>query len=240
MVLIFVFNIEFLFLEFFKNESFGIETRIFQIISFILIITFFRWFKKSTELTLIESSLSNDDFKNLVKATANDLDWNIEHLTQDYAICYKHVGWQWDGLKIIILKSEDSIGFNSMVAPSIRSNPFSGGWNKRNLKVFKDNLKKLKSSINILELSIQKIEKKEKEYLNDSEWSFKNMLIRLVFYSLSLMFLALGIWLISGGVYFGFFIALLSIPYVYMDIKVIREKSTKKKVPNIGYDAKAK
>ena len=201
----------------------------------IVIITFFLLLRHkliSLKLNVYKSELTEEQFKQANQAAATLNEWVVLSNRKNYFSAIKGTAWQWKGIKITVILKNGKIYLNSMVNPSIRSNPFTFGLNKKNkLELIRQYQLILKGE-NVVESAEKEIEKREEEFWEESEWNFKNVLKRIIGYGLSIPFIILGVWMISTGEFkaIGIGITLIGIcsSYIYQDIQVIREKRKRK------------
>lgn len=239
LILIILLNAILIYRHFYEGDDFGTGEKLFGVISFFLSILFVNWLMRSRKFQIIQTKLNEADFKKLVNSTAIDLGWNIEVLQSSYAICQQNHGWQTYGIRITIMRKSNSVAFNSMVEPFLGSNPFTGGWNKKNYKIFKRNLLNQRAGIDILSQSESALAQEELNYLKENERSFRNTLKRTIFYTMSFAFLITGLIMIFKGHGIGILLILFSIPYFIFDYKALKEKvrllkKLKKTNPNNG------
>lgn len=111
-----------------------------------------------------------ENFITAAQATAIELDWKIIELTDDFLLAEKQeIGWQWDGFRITMIRQGNIISANSIVAPSTRSNPFSLGWNKKNIQTFNNNLIRATRGENVLSKTVKEAKADKKNIENESE-----------------------------------------------------------------------
>jgi len=112
------------------------------------------------------------------------MEWFITNNNQNVIVAHRPSNWtgSW-GEQITIVKLDGYLLLNSICDPEKPASITSFGWNKRNLKSFVNNL-----------IAVQKGEpwtNPNIELENESEWTFKKILMRVVAYPLSLFFVAL-------------------------------------------------
>ena len=86
----------------------------------------------SSKLDVYKSNLTEAQFKQANTAAAKLNDWIILSSREDYFSAIKGADWQWEGIKITAILKNGKLYLNSMVYPSMRSNPFTFGLNKQN------------------------------------------------------------------------------------------------------------
>jgi len=173
---------------------------------------------------------SATNFKEAAKATAIELDWQIEKLDDLILIAKRYDDMvNWVGFRISIIRNESKIFENSIVEPEIGSHPFSFGRNARNLEYFNSNLIQSIKGENVILNAELEVKQAEEELENEPEWNFKNAAKRLIAYILILIFMTIFI--------FGFresfdpkfiFIPIICIGYLLIDIKIMLLKRKKK------------
>jgi len=208
---------------------------IFIIIAFFLLI---RHKLVSPKLDVYKSELTEEQFKQANQAAATLNEWVVSSSRKDYFSAIKGTGWQWDGIKITAILKNGKLYLNSMVNPSMRSNPFTFGLNRRNKLELIRQYELILKGERVVESANNEIEKREEEFWEESEWNIKNILKRVVGYGLSILFIGLAIWMISTGeliaIGMGIVVIGLCSSYIYQDIQVIREKRNRKK--KLGYN----
>lgn len=188
---------------------------------------------RSRRFEIWKLEVSEQQFKDACIATAKYLEWDIINSQQNFLKAIKGTGWQSEGIRITAIRTENKIYFNSMVEPSLRSNPFSFGWNKKNKTEFRNQLLKAINGEKIVENAEQFQNIEEQKFWNESEWTAKNILKRIIGYGLSVSFIALGTWIILSeelqGIIIGVIVMGISFSYIYYDLKIIRKKKKMKK-----------
>ena len=209
------------------------EIPTYGIIVIIMFFLFLRHKLISSKLEVYKSSLTEEQFKQANQVAAKLNEWVILANRKDYFIAIKEVNWQWEGIKITAILKNGKIYLNSMVNPATNSNPFTFGTNKKNKLELINQYQLVLKGKDVVEIADKEIEKKEEEFWEESEWNFKNLLIRIIGYSLSILFIGLGIMMITSGelkeIGIGIVIIGLCLSYIYQDIQVIREKKKRKK-----------
>ncbi|MDD4970616.1 MAG: hypothetical protein PHT07_14415 [Paludibacter sp.] len=200
-----------------------------------LLILLLLWHKiKARKFEVWQIKVSEKQFKATCLATSIYLDWRPENITKNYFKANKSSGFQWDSIEITAIRTENEILFNSMPAPSIRSNPFSFGLNKKNRNLFRTQLQKALNGENVVELA--EIDQKEKDdkFWKESELSPKNLVLKILGYSLTLFFVGLSVFIlytnfsITSIIFCGAILNICSI-FIIADFKIIKEKNRRKK-----------
>lgn len=204
------------------------EIPIFGIIIIIAIFLFLRHKLVSPKLDVYKSELTEEQFKQANQAAAILNEWFVSSNKKDYFSAIKGTGWQWEGIKITAILKNGKLYLNSMVNPSIRSNPHTFGLNKKNKLELIQQYQLILKGENVVESANNEIEKREKEFWDESEWTFKNSMMRIIGYGLSILFVILAIWMISEGEILGLLLGITILgfcgSYIFFDIKVIKEK----------------
>jgi hypothetical protein len=219
----------FLFIKLSSTETINrIPTIEIGIISISIYFIYNRY--KSLEFKKYHFEHTVEDFQLAAKATAIELNWRIEKLTNTLLIARKNdLDWQWDGLKITIIRDGNKIYSNSMIAPSIRSNPFSIGWNKKNLQLFNNNLIYVKRGEDIIAKAETIVKEEEIRLENESEWNLKNTIKRIIVYFFIFIILGGCVLILSEGFsYIIIPIGVICIGYLIMDWMMIIKKMKKK------------
>lgn len=210
------------------------EISIFGFIPVRLFVLLLRHKLISPKLDVYKSNLSSEQFKESNKAAAKLNGWIISSNRKDYFSAIKGVNHQWDGMRITAILKNEKLYLNSMVNPSMNSNPFSFGLNKKNkLKLIHQYQSVLKGN-NVIEIANTEIEKREEAFWNESEWTFVNTIKRIIGYGASILFGILSYWMISDGeirgLIYGIIILGCCSSYIFYDIKVILEKNKKNRL----------
>jgi heme/copper-type cytochrome/quinol oxidase subunit 4 len=209
------------------------EIPIMGIFIIIAIFLFLRHKLVSPKLDVYKSELTEEQFKQANQAAATLNEWFVSSNNKEYFSAIKGTGWHMEGIKITAILKNGKLYLNSMVNPSIRSNPHTFGLNKKNkLELIKQYQLILKGE-NVVESANNEIEKREKEFWEESEWTFKNSMMRIIGYGLSILFIILAIWIISKGEIQGLLLGITILGlcglYFFFDIKVLKQKKEKKK-----------
>ena len=193
----------------------------------------FRHKLNSRKFDIWELTVSEEQFKNASLATAKYLGWHMINNTQNYTKAIKNTGWQWDGIRITAIRTKNNIYINSMIEPSLGSNPFSFGWNAKNKNEFRKQLLLAISGEDVVEQATRYQEERELRFWQEKEFSGKNLLKRLIIYPLILLFTGLGIWMLLEGtglksILIPALLFLICGTYLYADFAIIREKRRRK------------
>ncbi len=187
----------------------------------------------SPNLEAYRSNLASEEFMLANEAAAIRNGWIVLVNTSDYFSAITQVGWQWDGIRITAILKGDKIYLNSMVNPSMRSNPFSFGVNQKNKAELILQYQAVMQGESVVEAAHAEIARKKEAFWHESEWTAKKILKRIVGYGLSMLFFALSILLIIEGGFqglvYGAMILLVCGLYIYDDIKLLLEKKRKSK-----------
>ena len=168
-------------------------------------------------------SYTDEQLQEAVTRTAKELEWRIERNNKSLLRAHRASNWtgSW-GEMITVRKLKGTLLINSICSPDSKASIASYGWNKKNVEVF---LRNLNDVLNNKPASViaSKVE---------TEWSFKNSLLRLLLYPLSISLIVLGGYFLSHPIgsersVFAALIAMaLACVYLYSDIKIL---ATKKK-----------
>ncbi len=202
----------------------------------LLILGFFTLFLRhkliSQKLDVYKSNLTEEQFKQANQAAARINGWTILSNSKNYFSAIKNTNWQWDGIKISAILKNGKLYLNSMVNPSTRSNPFTLGLNKKNKTELISQYQSILKGNDVNVIAINEIAKREKKIWSESEWTFKNIIKRIIGYGLSILFIVLAIWMILSyeikGLIYGIILIGFCGTYIYYDVKVILEKKKAK------------
>ncbi len=181
-----------------------------------------------------KSELTDEQFKRAVKATAKELDWQIIELKENYAVAVRYPEPLGNGgEKITIKKTDDKIFINSMGNPDLSRKGYSPKRNRENLNAFLINAAHILKGEEVEKIISKKQKKGEEEFWEESEWTIGKILMRIVGYGLTMIFLLIGIIMIYEGEWIGILLILISIGmyliYIKFDIQIIRKKNRRKK-----------
>ncbi len=101
--------------------------------------------KKRLKFKQIQVSVKHENFKKAVMLTANKLNWEIQNITNDYAVAIrngKFPGPSWGEL-ITIIRKGNVVLVNSICDPNNKISIASWGWNRKNVETFKINLESI-------------------------------------------------------------------------------------------------
>ena len=104
--------------------------------------------KSRLKFKIIDISVDSKTFKQAAEQTAKELMWAIQHGTNDFIIA--HRDWSWAGSwgeMITIIRDKERILINSICDPDNRPSVASYGMNKRNIKIFEREVKRVASSV---------------------------------------------------------------------------------------------
>lgn len=199
---------------------------IFEMMMFVIAGIYIYNRYKALEFKKYRLEHTAENFKLAAEATSIELNWRIEILTDNLLIAKKYdLDSQWDGLKITIIREGNKIYSNSMVNPSMRSNPFSNAWNKKNLQVFNNNLIYATRGEKIIEKATEKLRKAKVKAANESEWTLKNIVKRIVAYLIIFILLSACALILSEGFNFiPILIIGICVGYLIMDWMLIIKK----------------
>ncbi|MCB9355151.1 MAG: hypothetical protein H6575_11350 [Lewinellaceae bacterium] len=213
----------------------GLSDGIFPLSLFLVsgLLAVMIWHKiRSRKFEIWDLKASEKQFKDAALATAIYLEWRPVNKRKNFLKAIKGLGWQWDGVRITAIRTETKVYFNSMIEPSIRSNPFSFGWNAKNKRAFRGQLIKAMNGENVVEQAESFQREQEARFLNSSELSGTHLLKRIVLYLLIVFWTGLGVLLVIEGANLACLlsvIAALSVCayYLYADLKILNKKRKK-------------
>jgi len=206
------------------------------IVSFIFLFLSGYLFIQNQQRTYFEEykgHLSDADFKRAIKLTAKELSWDIVELTNNYAKAFRYPESFGHGEeRIIIKKTVHRLLINSMNNPEGNRAGYSSKRNKQNINIFALNAAQILRG-EYVEKSIRERKLKKKEaFWNENEWSFGNIMMRIVGYGLFFLFLLIGGLFILENAFAGIFFILVSLIigfiYIRADLKILREKRKRK------------
>jgi len=185
----------------------------------------------TTRLKEYSSNLTEKEFKQANSATAKLNDWIILSNRKDYFSAIKKTNWIWEGIKITAILKSGKLYVNSMVTPSIRSNPFTFGHNKKNIVKLLNEYKSILEGNDVVKNANIELEKREQDFWNESEWTLSKIIMRMIGYTLSILFVSISIFAITQGnihlFIIGAVLMIISGTYIFYDLKVIIEKKKK-------------
>ena len=188
----------------------------------------------SPKLEVYKSTLTEEQFKQANKAAAKLNEWIILSNRKNYFSAIKGTNWQQDGIKITAILKNGKLYLNSMVNPSTNSNPFTFGINKKNKFELIRQYQLILNGENVIEDVDNELKKREAKFWEESEWTMGNILMRITGYGLTSIFLLIGILFVCEGTWEGLIPIILSIgmslTYIKTDIKILKEKSRRKKL----------
>ncbi len=164
---------------------------------------------------------SDDEFKEAIKRTVEELGWIVERNNKTYVRA--HRPWNWTGSwgeMITIIKLKDGLLINSIGDPGAWGSGFAYGWNRKNIRVFLRNLSDVKNQVSFKEIT----------EVQENEWSLKRVVARLFMYPLCLGLIAVGLFVIANPANWksqgaGLAVIVFACYYLYVDIKLIREQN---------------
>jgi len=97
--------------------------------------------KTRLKFRVIPVAVDSEAFRNAVKETAEQLEWEILEQKTNLIIARSGFTWRSWGELITIIRDKDRILFNSICDPDNRPSVASWGMNKVNLKTFEQSLR---------------------------------------------------------------------------------------------------
>jgi hypothetical protein len=101
--------------------------------------------KRRLKFRKIQISVKPENFKKAVMLTSNKLNWEIQNITNNYAVANRKgnfPGGSWGEL-ITIIRKENLVLINSICDPNNKISVASWGWNRKNAETFKINLESI-------------------------------------------------------------------------------------------------
>lgn len=181
-----------------------------------------------------KATMTDKQFKRAIKVTAKELNWQISTLEKNYAEAIRsQETFGNGGEKITIKKTAHKVLINSIGDPELLRKGYSRKRNKENLQSFLINAANIIKGKDAEGIVATKLKKEQEAFWEESEWTIKNSLMRVLGYGFVLIFLLAGVLLVYEGIFEGIIpIGLsLAISWVYIknDIQIIREKNRRKK-----------
>ncbi|MEZ5044125.1 MAG: hypothetical protein R2828_29800 [Saprospiraceae bacterium] len=184
-----------------------------------------------------KAELTAEQFKRAANATATELNWKIVKLEENYveAIRFREPFDNGSvGEKITIKKTKEKLLINSIGLLEVSLKVQSRKRNRENVNSFLINGANILKGKNAEEIIVEKQKKTEEEFWGEKEWTIGKILMRIVGYGLTIIFLLLGTLVIYEGEWEGMFPIILSIgismSYIKNDIQIILEKNRRKKL----------
>lgn len=146
--------------------------------------------RRRLRFRVVRIKYSDDDFREAVKRTCENLQWRVE--TDRQGIFRAFRSWNWTsswGEMITILRDENTLLLNSISDPNQKPTFSSFGWDKKNINTFLLNLAQTLQGIGA------------STWFEDAEakkWYAKSYM-RYIAYFCSFGMIALGIFLVSEG-----------------------------------------
>ncbi|MFK7807330.1 MAG: hypothetical protein AB8F74_05945 [Saprospiraceae bacterium] len=179
-------------------------------------------------LDKLDYRLSEKQFKNANRAAAMLNKWTVLSNTKNYFLATKSIPWQWDGIRVTVMRTEKKIYLNSMVAPSVQSNPFTFGWNKKNKKELIHQYESVIKGNDVIKKAYDQKVKTRKEIEQESKWTPKRIMKRIIGYGFSTLLTIASILIISDGDITGIFLGVITIGicglYIYDDMNTLFRK----------------
>jgi hypothetical protein len=196
-----------------------------------VVVSYLKW--KELAFYQLDERRSDVEFENAVLASANKLEWEIVEFKNDFVEAIASNIWKSnDHQKIVIIREENRVLINSMNEPSLVTLPdFILGLNKKNCKTFLHYYYYSNMIQDLNEKVLKNLKEKEEHIENENEWSFINIMKRVIAYIVSLGFLGLAyIFYIQRGLdIFTLLLILFGTLYVIIDLYVIFKKMRKGK-----------
>lgn len=175
----------------------------------------------------LKIKLTDDQFKNALKASATYNNWEIITLKQNKFKAINHVDFQRSGITIEMNKKDYTINYACYVTPSLTANPFTMGRRLKNLNLILENIKREMEGIDSLDYVKNQMLIDEHHFWQSSEWTFKKTIVRILLYSLCIGFFALTGFLLRDGSFIGIIPSFLAIMYLQFDLRILLAKRKK-------------
>lgn len=224
----------------FQNQKF-----IFFFICTVVItsITIYHFIKQSKRLYYysFKSSDSSYNFKKLINSIYIELDCSKISISKNKAILYRPQDYLNGGEDIFIIKENNTIYINSIKSIKFPSSSYSKKRNKENIITVLQNLESLIKGQYLKEQRKLRKEKKENQFWNESEWTLKKILMRLLMYpfTISVLFFfifflikiyndyqtsSLNYRFLIEGVLYLIYLAIIVKLFIKSDIKILLKK----------------
>ena len=181
-----------------------------------------------------KAEITDEQFQRAIEITAKELNWQVAILEGNYAeACRYPEALGIGGEKITVKKTADIVFINSIENPELLRG-HSLKRNKENVNSFLINTAHILKGRDVEKIVAEKLIKEEEAFWKESEWTIKIILMRIVGYGSTIIFLLIGMVIIYEDVWKGILPVILSIGicyiYVKYDIQIIREKNRRKKL----------
>jgi hypothetical protein len=218
-----------LYVKYIKHEYSDISLIIDYI--FIALAVYFTFYKyRSLAFKKYKINHSSSNFQSATEATAIELGWEVEKLNSHILIAESGCPTQWDGILITVLRDDHKIYFVSIIKPSLRSNPFSFGRNKKNFWTFSSNLIDSTNGVDVVQRAKAKADEEKMKSENEPEWNLKNTIRRIVIYLIILILFGVSIMILREGFHpYSILLLLICLGYVLMDVTILIQKHSRRK-----------
>ena len=168
---------------------------IYSIISFS--ISLYYYLKQTKRLFFFSFTTSTSDynFKKLVEGVTMELDCTRKSISKNKVRLFRP-DFLNGGEDIFILRADNKIYINS-IKPIHHSSSYSKKRNKENIITVLRNIENLIKGDNLNEQIRLRKEKKEIEFWNESDWTTKKILMRLIMYPFTISVLAMFFFLLA-------------------------------------------
>ena len=180
--------------------------------------------------------VSNKKLEKAVNVTAQELGWEFYKGDENFYEGIRHLSF-YGRTRITMKKTDNKVLINSIRNPEQRNGAMPKH-NRENINAFLTNLSNIHQEKNVAKTIKDRQLEKEVAFWNESEWSIKMILMRIVGYGFILFFLLLGLvsFLCENG-FLGFMLGVISFlicfgfgyDYIKNDIEILREKSRRKR-----------
>ena len=208
---------------------------LYAILIILALSIFFYWLNwNRLFFQVYRAELTDAQFRRAIIATSQELNWQIGKLEANYAEAFRFpevfgIG----GEKIIIKKTENRVFINSRKFLELEENGYSPKRNRENVNSFLINAANILKGKDVEKMIVEKQKKAEADFWAASEWTIGKILMRIIGYGLTMLFLLIGLLGVYEGVWEGIFSVFASIGisffYIKSDIQIIIEKRRRKK-----------
>lgn len=201
----------------------------FSLLGIFLSALFITYSLRTRNLVYFPTRLTKEEFIRANSAAAALNDWKVIYNGGDYFHASKHFLLHSNDYEIVAILRNGKLYLNGNINPFPSASPFSLSQNKKdNLELIKQYREILKGA-DLVEGVINEKEAREKEFMNESEWTFKTSVRRIFLYLLCVVFILLAILLFAdGAIVYGIILLTFAIGYLFLDLRILRIKNRKK------------
>lgn len=203
----------------------------------------YSFLKQNEKLFFFSFTTSTTDynFKKLIEGVTMELDCTRISVSKNKARIFRRQDVLNGGEDIFIIKEGNRIFINSIRSLKFASSNYSKRRNKENIITVLRNIENIIKGKNLNEQIRIRKEKKEIEFWNQNEWTFKKILMRLIMYPFTISVLAMfffllaricsdivnftiNYWLIIESMYCLIYLAIIAKLFIVADIKILFTK----------------